>query len=202
MPKKVYIDEELCLDWIRSCFLMDGRRRLLVWDSCTLHLPDRVKSSLRQRKIDTVVIPGGMISLLQPLDIAVNRPFKHNTRNIWNEWMMNAQKDYNKAGKIKVPTRQQVVQWTVGPWALIMKKASSTDFASAASKVCCSRYLSLSWPQTSLTAVRTTCSLRTLWVWPDPVIALTMRKGSQLLSLRMRTLKVLWKGKIFEQYIQ
>ena len=110
MPKKVYIDEELCLDWIRSCFLMDGRRRLLVWDSCTVHLTDRVKSSLRQRKIDTVVIPGGMISLLQPLDIAVNRPFKHNTRNIWNEWMMNAQKDYNKAGKIKVPTRQQVVQ--------------------------------------------------------------------------------------------
>ncbi len=128
VQKKGYIDEGLCLDWIRCCFPMDGRRRLLVWDSCTVHLTDRVKSALKQRKIDTVVIPGGMTSLLQPLDVAVNRPFKHNARNIWNEWMMNGQKDYNKAGKIKAPTRQQVVQWTVDSWALITKESIINGF--------------------------------------------------------------------------
>ncbi len=128
VQKKGYIDEGLCLDWIRHCFPIDGRRRLLVWDSCTVHLTDRVKSALKHWKVDSVVIPGGMTSILQPLDVAVNRPFKHNARNLWNEWMMNGQKEYNKAGKIKAPTRQQVVQWTVESWGFITKESIINGF--------------------------------------------------------------------------
>ena len=88
----------------------------------------RVKSAVNQWKVDRVIIPGGMILILQPLDVAVNWPFKHNTRNLWNEWMMNGQKEYNKAGKIKAPTRQQVVQWTVESWGFITKDSIINRF--------------------------------------------------------------------------
>ena len=45
-----------------------------MWDSFRAHLSDNVKRVLKST--DVAVIPGGMTSLLQPLDVGVNKPFK------------------------------------------------------------------------------------------------------------------------------
>jgi hypothetical protein len=33
------------------------------------------------------VIPGGVTSILQPLDISINKPFKESLRRFYGEWM-------------------------------------------------------------------------------------------------------------------
>ena len=43
------------------------KKSLLVWDSFRAHLADLVKRA---------VIPNGLTSILQPLDVCLNKPFK------------------------------------------------------------------------------------------------------------------------------
>jgi len=42
------------------------------------------------------VIPGGLTKKLQPLDIAVNKPFKDQLQAEWENWMMGGIHEYNK----------------------------------------------------------------------------------------------------------
>ncbi len=109
----------VCLQWIRACFPKDGERRLLVWDACRVHLTAKVKEELKKRNIDTAVIPGGMTSLLQPLDVSVNKPVKSRLRQYWTDWMVDGPKHYNAGGKRKSPTREDVLQWIADAWGTI-----------------------------------------------------------------------------------
>ena len=43
---------------------------MLVWDMFRVHLLDSVKSELKRNRTYQCVIPGGCISVLQPLDVA------------------------------------------------------------------------------------------------------------------------------------
>ena len=52
------------------------KKRLLVWDSFRAHLADPVKQALRQTNTNIAVIIGGLTSVLRPLDVCLNKPFK------------------------------------------------------------------------------------------------------------------------------
>jgi hypothetical protein len=56
------------------------RRSLLAWDSFRGHLGDDTKRIFTEMKTDLAVIPGGLTSVLQPLDVSVNKQFKGNVR--------------------------------------------------------------------------------------------------------------------------
>jgi hypothetical protein len=49
---------------------------MLVLDAFRGHLSEELKVTLERKNCDLVVIPGGMNSQLQPLDVSVNKPFK------------------------------------------------------------------------------------------------------------------------------
>lgn len=49
---------------------------LLVWDMFRSHLTDSVKSELKDKRTNQAVIPAGLTSMLQPLDVSLNKPFK------------------------------------------------------------------------------------------------------------------------------
>ncbi|EEC19228.1 POGO family transposase, putative [Ixodes scapularis] len=49
---------------------------MLVLDSFRGHIIDRVKKTVANAGCDLVIIPGGMTSILQPLDVVLNKPFK------------------------------------------------------------------------------------------------------------------------------
>ena len=89
-----------CIDWIRSTFPRnnEGRRRLLVWDSCQVHLTAAVRQALLGREIDVAVIPGGLTPLVQPLDVSINRPFKMRVRHMWENWMIHGEPSLTPAG--------------------------------------------------------------------------------------------------------
>ena len=48
----------------------------MVFDSFRGHLTDMVKETFRKNEIDIAVIPGGLTSKLQPLDVMINHSFK------------------------------------------------------------------------------------------------------------------------------
>ena len=51
-------------------------RSLLILDSFKGHMVDPVKHHFQEKNIHLAVIPGGLTSKLQPLDVAVNKSFK------------------------------------------------------------------------------------------------------------------------------
>ncbi|CAG8800623.1 14332_t:CDS:2, partial [Cetraspora pellucida] len=68
------------------------------WHGCLVP-GQRVDRRTRNGKVDTAefrsgntdlaVIPGGLTSMCQPLDVCINKPFKDKLRNYWHEWMVN-----------------------------------------------------------------------------------------------------------------
>ena len=77
--EKGWITEELMLEWLKT---VCGRRTflnqpsMLVIDAFKGHLTDAVKNQLRKMNSELVVMPGGMTSVLQPMGVSINKPFK------------------------------------------------------------------------------------------------------------------------------
>lgn len=67
-------------------------------------------------KTQLAVIPGGLTSQLQPLDVSVNKPFKQNFHEHWNKWMTEPHHDLTPTGRIKQPTIAQVCEWVKKSW--------------------------------------------------------------------------------------
>ena len=53
---------------------------MIVYDSFKGHLEESVKKKFCESGIDLAVIPGGLTSICQPLDVAINKLFKDNLR--------------------------------------------------------------------------------------------------------------------------
>ncbi|GES84778.1 pogo transposable element with KRAB domain [Rhizophagus clarus] len=92
---------------------------LLVLDSFSAHKTDVVKQRFHEKKTDLAVIPDGLTSRLQPLDVSLNRSFKAKVRNLYNNWMSEAIKDYTPSGKIKRPSYSLVASWVKEGWDAI-----------------------------------------------------------------------------------
>ena len=79
-----WMDESLVKDWLNSVWSKVGgflrKRNLLVWDSFRSHLSDNVEQVLKNMCTDVAVIVGRITSILQPLDVGANKPFKDNLR--------------------------------------------------------------------------------------------------------------------------
>ena len=63
-----------------------------------------------------VVIPGGLTSVLQPLDVCINRPFKVEMKKRYTQWMEKADLEYTPTGKIKRPDVTRVCGWIRSAW--------------------------------------------------------------------------------------
>ncbi|GES91790.1 pogo transposable element with KRAB domain [Rhizophagus clarus] len=105
--------------WTRRASRNNNPRSLLVLDSFSAHKTDVVKQRFREKKTDLAVIPGGLTSRLQPLDVSLNRSFKAKVRNLYNNWMSEAIKDYTPSGKIKRPSYSLVASWVKEGWDAI-----------------------------------------------------------------------------------
>jgi len=75
-------------------------RSALVLDSFRVHRTSYVKEMLKKDNTDLIIIPGGMTSILQPLDVGVNKPMKTALRARWNKWMAGGEHTYTKGGRM------------------------------------------------------------------------------------------------------
>ena len=74
---------------------------LLVWDQFQAHMTEKVKENLKALKNTQAMIPGGLTSVLQPLDVVINKSFKDRSRQKWVEWLLSDDKPLTKGGNLK-----------------------------------------------------------------------------------------------------
>lgn len=129
---KGWMTADLMVDWIKTVW---GRRAgalllpsLLVLDSFRGHLVDSVRTELKERRTEIAVIPGGLTSLLQPLDVSLNKPFKDNVRRLYAEWMAAGDHDFTPSGKIRRPSVEVLCSWILEAWSTISDEVVVKSF--------------------------------------------------------------------------
>jgi len=75
---KAYANAENFLKYLEDQFIpiLDGQPSLLVLDLFATHKTQEVLDTFLANDITLSLIPGGCTSLVQPLDVSINRPFK------------------------------------------------------------------------------------------------------------------------------
>lgn len=135
--EKGWMTANLMIDWIRSVWnrrpgALSQQRSLLILDAFKGHLHDSVKKVLRFGHTDLVIIPGGMTSILQILDVVVNKPFKDHLRESYSNWLMNNSHELTKSGRIKKPSIRDICDWILESWEKISCESIMKGF-----KKCC-----------------------------------------------------------------
>lgn len=104
---------------------------MLVLDAFRGHLTDAVKRALGDGKTDLVVIPGGMTSTLQLLDVVLNKPFKD---RVWLGYQEYISGDNLKTptGRLQRPSLATVCGWVLSAWRSLPDSTVENAF-----KKCC-----------------------------------------------------------------
>lgn len=69
--------------------ISDDVPMLVLLDHCPAHMTQKVLLFLEVNKIDAIFIPRNATSYLQPLDVVINGPLKHNIRNYYSQILFN-----------------------------------------------------------------------------------------------------------------
>ncbi|CAG8838866.1 32463_t:CDS:2, partial [Gigaspora margarita] len=101
---------------------------MLVFDSFRGHLEELVKSKFCKCGFDLAVIPGGLTSICQPLDIAINKPFKDNMRKEWHIWMSKGGAGKTAKGNLRRARISDVCTWVKNSWENISDEIISKSF--------------------------------------------------------------------------
>ena len=78
------------------------------------------------------MIPGGMTSQFQVIDVVVNKPFKDYLRKNYSDWLINGNHAPTPTGKLKKPSIQLLGQWIITAWGKIKSESIVKGF-----KKCC-----------------------------------------------------------------
>jgi len=75
---KAYANSANIVEWLdqQVIAVLSGRPTLMALDMFGGHKTDEVLDTMRAHDITLSVIPGGCTSMVQPLDISINRPYK------------------------------------------------------------------------------------------------------------------------------
>ena len=92
---------------------LDNSSKMLIYDSFSAHITPDIKASFKNNNTDLVVIPGGLTSICQPLDVSINKPFKNNLRRQWHNWMANGGDGITKDGNLKRASLRSACQWVL-----------------------------------------------------------------------------------------
>ena len=133
VQQKGWMDENIMKIWIgkvwRSRIGGLGRQRSpLVLDSFEAHKTEQVKRSFKSENTDLAVIPGGLTSVLQPLDVCLNKPFKDRVRQKWMSWITEGIHELMAGGRQKKPSEELMCQWIGEAWRAIPREMVANSF--------------------------------------------------------------------------
>ena len=114
--------------WIRRPGGLARRKSLLVMDSFEGHKTDLVKKRCNEENTDIAIIPGGLTSVLQPLDVCLNKPFKDRLREKWGMWMARGEYELTKGGNLKKPGYNIICKWIIEAWDSISSEMVIKSF--------------------------------------------------------------------------
>jgi len=135
--EKGWMTAELMLEWLKlflwSCkpgaFL--NQPSMLVLDAFKGHVTDSVKDQLCKMKTE-LVIPGRMTSVLQSMDVSINKTFKDRLRQQYQTWIADPSHELTETGKMKHAAPSEVAQWVLAAWKAIPESIIVRSF-----KKCC-----------------------------------------------------------------
>jgi len=132
--KKGWMNTEVMKTWVSKCYRTRRgsffkKNSLLVMDAMTAHLDEDVKKTVNAAGGHVAIIPGGLTSKLQPLDIAVNRPFKAIVREEWAKWMLEGKHTFTPAGRQRRADYDEVCKWILSSWQRVKLSTIVNGFA-------------------------------------------------------------------------
>ena len=110
---KGWMDSEQMKVWIEKAWRrrlggLGRRKSLIVYDAFEAHVTDAMKAAFKRENTDLAVIPGGLTSILQPLDVSLNKPFKDGVRRRWMQWMADGIHEFTATGRQKKPSEELI----------------------------------------------------------------------------------------------
>lgn len=133
--KNAWITEALLLKWVNQIWnkvqFPPNSKPLLLLDQCSSHKKASIPPSLGK---DTTLdfIPAGCTSLVQPLDLSINKPFKDSLKKSFEEWLHNqGSKETNTTTKkknLKAPSSALLLTWINKAWGDIEKETIINSF--------------------------------------------------------------------------
>ncbi|KAM3597912.1 uncharacterized protein V6R79_011098 [Siganus canaliculatus] len=117
---------ELVVDWLKVVWgrRRGGLRKTRNMDAFHGNLTEPVKKRLRSMNGDIVIIPGGMTSQLQVLDVVVNKPFKDNLRKRYTEWLLSTDHALTPTGRIQKPAVRLFFEWILQALVFLQRASS------------------------------------------------------------------------------
>ena len=92
--------------WIRVMMPKAGNEKnILILDSFRAHLTDGMSTACMESNTIRAIIPGGLTSHIQPLDLTINRSFKSHLRKLYtvnNEKLASQERLLNLARAVRV----------------------------------------------------------------------------------------------------
>ena len=121
---KIWIDKV----WLWRLGVLRGRRILLVYDVFEAHVTESVKAAIARENTNLAVIPVGLTSLFQPLDVSLNKSFRDNVRRRWMQWIADRIHEFNAVGRQKKPSEEWICSWISEAWHRIPREMIVASF--------------------------------------------------------------------------
>ena len=139
---KGWVDGDLIKYWVDKCFstrpgVFFSKKSLLIVDSMVIHKKETFQNYIGKTGAHVAVIPNGLTSKLQPLSIAVSRPFKAHLRKGLEQWMKSEPKS---SGCLK-STCPQVCKLVASAWDAITSEMICSGFKEAGINQCNGNFL-------------------------------------------------------------
>ena len=96
--------------WFRSnANIKPAANTLLIMDLTTTHLSQHILALFKENKSNYVLIPPESTRYFEPLDLAINKPFKDNMRKKYIEFVI-------KFGGNKKPVAEDLIECVISSW--------------------------------------------------------------------------------------
>jgi len=118
MNEDGWMTENLMTDWLDTVWgqRRSKKRSLFIVDSFKGHLTQSVKSKCQEQNLVLAVIPGGLTSVVQLLDVSINKQFKDRMREKWRMWMAEGKFETTRGGNLKKPDNSLMCHWIREAW--------------------------------------------------------------------------------------
>lgn len=113
-----YWEEGLQKEWLRwlDIQVCTSQPRLLVMDAFSAHLTDDSLALAKQLGFFMVIIPGGLTSLLQPLDVVLNSCFKRKAKELYVQWLSGGSGPLTPSGCLKRIGHADLIRLIAAAW--------------------------------------------------------------------------------------
>ncbi|XP_054976151.1 pogo transposable element with KRAB domain [Sorex araneus] len=132
-----WMTEELMRDWLDVVWRRRGgggggklpqQRGLLILNGFRGHATDSVKGAMESLDTDMVIIPGGLTSQLQVLDVVVYKPLNDSVRAQYADWLLAGNLALSPTGNAKKPPLGLFLEWVMVAWDSISSEAIVQGF--------------------------------------------------------------------------